>query len=202
MCIVNLNVVKLGEIASISSGLVTKRKQAMNNDEIKKQYRVLTLKSFEQNGWLNSREIDVFDSGEVLDEKYLSRKGDVIVRLSNPNTAIAIDEENVGILITSLFAIIRLDTQEVLPKYLSIFLNSDLMKKIYAKSSVGSAIQIIKTSILKNVEVLLKSIEKQKQIVKINELITRERVLLEALLDEKIKYHHAVLSRIINNSSD
>jgi len=174
----------------------------MNNDEIKKQYRVLTLKSFEQNGWLNSREIDVFDSGEVLDEKYLSRKGDVIVRLSNPNTAIAIDEENVGILITSLFAIIRLDTQEVLPKYLSIFLNSDLMKKIYAKSSVGSAIQIIKTSILKNVEVLLKSIEKQKQIVKINELITRERVLLEALLDEKIKYHHAVLSRIINNSSD
>jgi len=199
MSVVKLKVLKLGDIASISSGLVAKRKQAMNANEIRMQYSLLTLKSIEQGGWLNINELEDFNSNEVLDEKYLTQEGDVIVRLSNPNTAISINKENVGILIPSLFAVIRIDTKEVLPEYLSIFLNSEYMKKIYVKSSVGSAIQIIKTSMLKDIEVSVKSIETQVQIIEINNLITREQVLLENLLVEKIKYNNAILSKLMND---
>lgn len=192
-----LEKIKLSHIASIGSGLVVKRKQALNDTQIVKQYRMLTLKSFQQSGWLNIDELEDFQSNEELDKKYLTQKGDVIVRLSNPNTAIAISKNDTGILIPSLFAIIRLESHEVLADYLSIFLNSDYMKRIYTKRSVGSTIQIIKTSMLKDVGIELKSIENQKKVVELNTLIVKEKKLLEQLLEEKTKLHNLIINKII-----
>lgn len=188
---------KLGDFASISSGLVTKRKQAVGVSEIINEYQVLTLKSFEQGGWLNTKELEVFKSNEDLDKKYLTKLGDVIVRLSSPYTAIVIDEKNIGLLIPSLFVAIRLRNDKVLPGYLSIYLNSEHMKRINAKSSIGSAIQVIKTSILKDSKIFIREIDEQRKIIELNSLIIKERVLLEQLTEEKAKYHNAILNKII-----
>lgn len=197
ICIVKSKEVKLDTIATISSGLVIKRKQAMNESEVLGHYPMLTLKSFEQNGWLNKNELEEFTSNEIIDEKYLTQKGDVIVRLSSPNTAIAIDENSAGILIPSLFTIIRIHSKEILPEYLSILLNSEYMKKIYLKSLVGSAIQVIKTGTLKDINIELKSFKIQEKVVELNQLIRREKMLLEQLLEEKIKYHNAIINKMI-----
>ncbi len=193
----NSNEIKLGTIASISTGLVVKRKQAGTENEAVGQYPMLTLKSFEQGGWLNKRDLEVFFSSEALDAKYLTQKGDVVVRLSSPNTAVSISEEDAGILIPSLFVIIRLETDKILAEYLSIFLNSDYMKKIYTKDLVGSAIQIIKTSMLKDIDLKLKTLDMQEKIIKLNKQMLKERFLLEELLEEKTKYHNAIINKII-----
>ncbi len=199
MATVSQSVLKLGEIASISSGLVVKRKQAIDSNEVVNEYRMLTLKSFEQAGWLNTNEFEVFESNEELDEKYLTKLGDVIVRLSSPYTAVVIDEENIGVLIPSLFVVIRMAIDNVLPGYLSIFLNSEIVKKIYAKCSIGSTIQVIKTSMLKDTTVIIKNTEEQRKIIELNSLILKERILLERLREEKTKYHNAILTNIFQN---
>lgn len=188
--------IKLGDIATIGTGLVVKRKQAMDSSEVVKEYQMLTLKSFEQGGWLNTNELEVFKSNEELDEKYITKTGDVIVRLSSPNTAIAVNNEISGLLVPSLFAIVRVEAEYIDPEYLSVYLNSDSMKRIYARSSVGTAIQIIKTSMLKELVIPIQTLEKQKQIVEINKLAVRERLLLERLLDEKIKYHNMIMNKV------
>ncbi len=188
---------KIGDIASITTGLVVKRKQAELPEEAKKKYKMLTLKSFEQDGWLNVEELEDFESNEILDDKYLTQEGDVIVRLSYPNTAIVIDKDNVGLLIPSLFTVIRLETDILIPEYLSIYLNSDKMKRYYSKRLIGSAIQIIKTSILRNVIVRFPDINQQKKVVEINKLILKEKKLLSKLVEEKAKYHKAIINKML-----
>ncbi len=183
--------------ASISTGLVVKRKQAMNLIEVDKRYQMLTLKSFESSGWLNHHELEVFESNEVLNEKYLTQKGDVVVRLSYPNTAIAISENDVGLLIPSLFAVIRLNSDEILPEYLSVYLNSEHMKKEYSKSLIGSAVQIIKTSLLKEVEIKIPELDRQCKIVEINRLMMREKILLQDLIKEKTKMYNMIMNEMI-----
>lgn len=189
--------VKLGNIASISTGLVVRRKQANKTQKVVKTYKILTLKSFEVGGWLNVDELEVFHSTEDLDDKYLTREGDVIVRLSNPNTAITIDSVNEGYVVPSLFVVIRLETQELLAGYLGILLNSESTKKLYAKSSVGSTIQTIKTSFFKDVVINIKSKVSQIQAIEINELIEQECMLLEKLIEQKKLYHKGIIQEFM-----
>lgn len=158
---------------------------------------MLTLKSFEQDGWLNVEELEEFESNEMLDDKYLTQEGDVIVRLSYPNTAIVIDKDHIGLLIPSLFTVIRLETDILIPEYLSIYLNSDKMKRYYAKRLIGSAIQIIKTSMLRDVVVMFPDINQQKKVVEINKLILKEKKLLSQLIEEKNKYHKAIINKMM-----
>lgn len=192
----NIKKVKLCNLATISSGLVVKRKQAFNEGAVLKRYRMLTLKSFEQRGLLNKNEFEDFESNEILNNKYLTKKGDVIIRLSYPYTAITISDNEEGILIPSLFAIVRLNNDIILPGYLSIFLNSEHMKKLYSKSSIGSKIQIIKTSMLKEIDVKIHNIERQQKIVEFNKLALREIKLLEQLYIEKAKLHNVSINKM------
>ncbi|WP_010680933.1 restriction endonuclease subunit S [Acetivibrio cellulolyticus] len=200
--IVVLETKKLGDIAKINTGLVVKRKQAALRENVFKDYKMLTLKSFEQDGWLNINELDCFESNEELDEKYLTQQGDVIVRLSYPNTSIAINENNEGLLIPSLFAIIRLSDVILLPDYLSIYLNSDLMKEFFGRSVIGSAIQIINNSLLKEIVVKFPKIEKQKKIIEFNKFMLREKELMTSLIDEKTKYNKAIIGKLITGGSN
>lgn len=189
---------KLGNMALITTGLVVSRKQAMNDKDVVKNYKMLTLKSFEQDGWINTNELEIFKSYEDLDDKYLTQLGDVIVRLSNPYTAVTISESDEGIVIPSLFAIIRLEKEYILPEYLSIVMNSEVVRKIYTRSSVGSTIQTIKTSVLKDLQILVKPIAIQQKINEVYRLIVKERILLEQLLKQKDLYNKQIIQELLN----
>lgn len=189
--------IKISDIGSITTGLVVKRKEAESPVHTVKSYKMLTLKSFEPDGWLNTEELEVFQSAVELDDKYLTRKGDVIIRLSYPHTAIVIGKEQEGYLIPSLFVIVRLDIDYLNPEYLSIYLNSENMKRFYAKRAIGSAIQIIKTSMLKEIIVSFPEMEKQKKIVEFNRLIIKEKILLTRLMEEKTKYNKEIINSLI-----
>ena len=102
----NTETLKLDDIATISTGVVVSRKKADFSPV--KTYKMLTLKSFEESGWINKKELDKFDSSEVLSEQYLTQNGDVVIRLSSPNTTIYIEQEESGLVITSLFAVISI----------------------------------------------------------------------------------------------
>ena len=85
---------KLGEIASVRSGLVLSRKLARENPA--QRYRLLNLRSITPEGYIDMNETDVFDAKETLPGEYLSQVGDIVIRLSAPYTAVLIDEEYEG----------------------------------------------------------------------------------------------------------
>lgn len=192
-----IKIVKLGDISSITTGQVIKRKEARPGDVDAIQYRILTLKSFDEDGFLVKEELDSFKASEEIESKYITSKGDIVVRLSMPFTSITIDEESEGILIPSLFVAIRVNCNDILPSYLSLYLNSNKMKKQYIKEARGSAIQILKTSAFKEFEIMIPDMSIQEQAVTLNELLMREKRLLQLLIKENNKRNQIILENMI-----
>lgn len=192
-----IKIVKLGDISSITTGQVIKRKEARPGDVDAIQYRILTLKSFDEDGFLVKEEIDSFKASEEIESKYITSKGDIVVRLSMPFTTITIDKESEGILIPSLFVAIRVNCNDILPSYLSLYLNSNKMKKQYIKEARGSAIQILKTSAFKEFEIMIPDMSIQEQAVTLNELLMREKRLLQLLIKENNKRNQIILENMI-----
>lgn len=192
-----IKTVKLGDISSITTGQVIKRKEARPGDVDAIQYRILTLKSFDEDGFLVKEELDTFKAFEEIESKYITSKGDIVVRLSMPFTTITIDKESEGILIPSLFVVIRINCNDILPSYLSLYLNSNKMKKQYIREARGSAIQILKTSAFKEFEIMIPDMSIQEQAVTLNELLMREKRLLQLLIKENNKRNQIILENMI-----
>ncbi len=185
---------KLSNIAEVSSGLVLARKKSPTNEGF--TYELLTLKSFNENGYIEDEFLDDFISKEEIKEQYLTKEGDIVVRLSTPNTAVYIAKEQEGIVIPSLFVIIRNDSNSVLQQFLQIYLNSEKCKRQLAADTIGSVLSIVKTSSFKEIDIPSYTIEEQKNIIDLNELIVNEKLLLNKLVSEKEKYHKAIISKI------
>ena len=188
---------KLINISEMQTGLVLVRKRADAKDQDTHKYRILTLKSFESQGWINEGETDMFFSKEKLENKYLTNKGDIIIRLTIPYTAICINESQEGLVIPSNFAIIRLIGQNFIPEFVALFLNSEIIEKQFFKSSISTTIPLIKITHLRNVDVPEKTLDIQKKIVELNQLQVKEKRLLSRLMEEKGKLAKASINKII-----
>ncbi len=187
----------LKNISGVQTGLVLVRKKAQNTDENKYIYSRLTLKSFEPQGWLNERELDVFLSKEKLENKYITKKGDIILRLTAPYTAICINDNQEGLVIPSNFAIIRLKEQKFIPEFISLFLNTEIIEKNFIKLAISTTIPLIKTTHIKDIDVPEKSYNIQRNLVELNQLYVKEKILLSKLVNEKERLVKASINKII-----
>ena len=105
---------KLGELATVRSGLVLSRKQAHKGAPIKMRYPLLSFRAIHPNGYIDMEQLDGFDAAEQLSPEYLTQIGDVIIRLTSPYTAVLIDEASAGMVVSSNFVIIRVDRSRLL----------------------------------------------------------------------------------------
>ena len=176
---------KLNEVAATKSGLVLNRKKASLQSNIKRNYSVVSLKSFNPNGIYDYNESEIFIAEEELKEDYIARKGDVLVRLKEPINAIYIDENYEDLIISSLMAVIRVDENKVSPQYLTYYINSDIAQKQLLQDVTQTAVKMVKISDIQNLDINIPSIEKQKLIVETMNTFNKEEVLLNKLIAEK-----------------
>lgn len=184
---------KLGNIATVRSGLVLSRKQAWEPSDIR--YPLLNLRSINPGGYVEEDQLDVFDAAEYLSPEYLSQIGDVIVRLTAPYTAILIDKVTAGMVISSNFVIIRADRRELLPEYLFWLINTPKVKRSIYENTSSNMLGAVKAKFFSDFEVPLLSIDKQQQIAAMNELALKETKLLRKLADEKECYYGLLIDR-------
>ena len=184
---------KLGNIATVRSGLVLSRKQAREPSDIR--YPLLNLRSINPGGYIEADQLDVFDAAEYLSPEYLSQVGDVIVRLTAPYTAILIDKVTAGMVISSNFVIIRADRRELLPEYLFWLINTPKVKRSIYENTSSNMLGAIKAKYFSDFEVPFLPIAKQQQIAAINELALKEAKLLRQLADEKECYYSLLIDR-------
>lgn len=192
---------KLKDISNLRTGLVTARKKASAVDEETFSYRAVTLKSFNRNGCLSVKYLDDFTAKEKINKNYLTQYNDILVRLREPNVAVLIDEDNIDLLIPSLVATIRVDSNNVDSKFLTYYLNSTTAKRALNSSITGTAISMIKTKELEDLQINLPSLEEQKKIVEFLDLTNKEIDLLEELKKEKEKYYSEVFNNILKNGA-
>lgn len=190
----------LKEIANIRTGLVLSRKKAALSDEVKVQYKQITLKSFSTSIKLQKEYFDDFDSVEKVDSTYISRAGDILVRLREPNVAVHIDEESAGLVIPSLMSIVRVDDDRVNSEFLAYYLNSTTIKRALKDKIKGTTIPMIKTKDLEDLDVILPPLEEQKRVVEFLKLSQREAELLDELRKQKEQFGQAILDTIITRN--
>lgn len=187
---------KLGEIASVRSGLVLSRKLARENPV--QRYRLLNLRSITPEGYIDMNETDVFDAKETLPDEYLSQVGDIVIRLSAPYTAVLIDAESEGMVISSNFAIVKTDSKTLLPEYLYWLLNTPEVKHRMFESSSSNMLGAVKPKFFADYEITPLPIPEQQKIAAINALAKAESKLLRQLANAKEQYYEAILRNTFN----
>jgi len=190
---------RLKDVSTIRTGLVTARKKATAVDSEIISYKAVTLKSFNSNGSLIVGNLDTFLSKEKIKETYLTQPNDVLIRLREPNIALNISEKNSALVIPSFVASVRVDETKMDSKFLTYYLNSTTAKRALKAHITGTAINMIKTKELEDLEIQLPSLEEQKKIVEFLDLTSKEINLLEELKNQKEKYYQEVFNNILNN---
>lgn len=188
---------KLGNIADIGMGLVISRKKVPIESESNKEYTSITLKSVDEFGIIDKNLVDKFNSSTEIEESYLSKKGDVIIKLAAPYTAVAIDKLNEGLVVPSHFAKINLNTNEIKPEFLALYLNSNEGKKQIRKNIGKSATPSITVKDIKNIIIKSYDIGLQDKVVLINKLYIKENKLINELIKEKEKLNTSIIDDLL-----
>ena len=177
----------LGELASVRSGLVLARKES--REPTPYCYNLLTLRSIHPDGSIAQEDLSVFHASEPLKAEYLTQPGDIIVRLTTPYTAILIDSTTTGLIVSSNFMIIRMESNALLPDYLFWLLNTPAVKRRIYTSTTSNVLSAVKASFFTQFQFHVPPISQQERIGQIHKLARRETALLHQLAEEKEKYY-------------
>lgn len=185
---------KLNTIATVKTGLVLSRKESKGTSACF-EYRQLNLKAITDNAEINVFEVIPFYASEELTSNYLTQVGDVIVKTSEPYTAVYITEDYSGFVIPSHFVIVRADITKVIPQYIAWYLNKDRIKKAFSMSCAGMLKQIKPTTIAET-EINLPSLERQRQVVELYDISHKEIYLLKKHLRLKEIYYKSLINKV------
>lgn len=184
---------KLQELASVRSGLVLARKQSREPTDCR--YPLINLRCIRPEGIINLNESDIYEAKEPLKEEYLSRRGDIVVRLTAPYTAVLIDDLTSGMVISSNFVVIRINDKQLMPEYLFWLLNTTKVKRKIYENTTSNMLGAVKAKFLMDFELTLFSAESQKKIAQLNLLARKESQLLKELAEEKEKLYSCLLNQ-------
>ena len=180
--------IKLNDIAEIKTGLVLNRKKADMSKASKLYYSVVSLKSFNENALYDNAFADEFISNEQIKEDYQVKKGEILLRLREPNFAVYIDKEYENLIYPSLMVRVKIQDTRFDPHFIAHYLNSNTVKKALSTELSGTTIPMIKVADVNEIQIPLISIDKQKKIVEYLKLAHQESELLQNLINEKQKY--------------
>ena len=170
--------VKLEDIGDVFSGVQITRYVDINSNE----YPVIKNKFKKENILDYSME----NISENINEKYFSKKGDIIISLSQPYTISLLHQE--GFIIPMYFAILRVN-KKYDSSYIYHYLRSEIFHKKIHTLSEGGNLKIIKIEYLKNIEIETVDLEIQKKYGKFLNLIDKKSKLLDnkKQINEKLK---------------
>lgn len=115
-------------------------------------------------GFIKDEDI-VYNNYKVkCDEKRITKEKDIIIKVTPPFAAALVDKGHEGLLVSSFCMILNELPNEILPEFLTAYLNSEKGVAQVTSHMSGSTIATISVASLKNINIPVPSLEKQKQI--------------------------------------
>ena len=193
--------INIGDISDIKTGLVLNRKKADKNVDEKFRYKVVSLKSFNENALFDGSFADEFISNEQISDEYKVSRGDVLLRLREPNFAVYIDKDYDDLIYTSLMVRIRVKSDQFDPHFVAHYLNSSAVKRALAPDVSGTAIAMIGVASINNLKMPLVNLQTQNKIVKYLNLARQESEILQNLAAQKQRYHKSIFENLIKEEN-
>ena len=150
-----------------------------------------------KNKFTDSYSLDYYyeNISNSINEKYYSKKGDIIISLSQPNTVSIIHED--GFIIPMYFAVIRVNEMYD-PSFIYHLISSkDFHKKLHIFCE-GGALRVIKVAALKSIKLNIPNLEKQKQYGEFFNLIDKKNMLIDLKKDYNDKIKEYLIQTQIN----
>ncbi|TRZ41666.1 restriction endonuclease subunit S [Robertkochia solimangrovi] len=137
-------------------------------------------------------------SKDEITSSQLLNTGDILfLGKGNTNKAFVYKKPEAAVAV-SLFFIIQVKGNSVLPGYLAWYLNSYQGQAALERIKSGGLVGNIRKSDLEDLVIPVPGIEIQNQIININNLFLKEKELLAKLELKKTQYIESVLNRLIN----
>lgn len=188
----------LNELASVRSGLVLSRKKSKGGEG--ELYALLTLRSVKEEGELDMSAVDMYVSASVLPGVYQTSVGDVVVRLTWPYSAVLIDEQSSGMLVSSHFVIIRPDREKLDSGYLHWVLNRQSTRRRIYENTSANMLNAVRPQFFSELQISLLPMAEQKKIAELQLLTRRERILQEMLMQERSNLAKVLTEKIYNKT--
>lgn len=169
---------ELKHIANIQTGVFAK-------PVAKGDIAYLQPKYFDELGKLTTNlEPDLNSVG--ISEKHILKQGDVIFAAKgSKNFAARFELEGMSAAASTSFFVIRIFEENILPEYLTWYLNHQTTMKYLKSFAKETSIASISKDILNDLEIIIPSLEKQQLIFKIDDLRSTERQIAMKLLSLK-----------------
>lgn len=164
----------LKHITSIQTGVFAKPIQ-------KGEVVYLQAKHFDESGELAETLYPDLDLDSKI-KKHLLKKGDVLFAAKgSKNFAAWYENDEMPAVASTSFFVIRLNEKNVLPGYLTWFLNHSATQALLKGYARGTSIASISKAVLSELEIPVPSIQKQELILRIFKLRNRERNLKQQI---------------------
>lgn len=175
---------KLSKVVKFYSGLIISRERALKYTKVR--YNVINYKCITNTGCIDTNKLDILDLNANINEKFIAKENDVILKLVYPFKAILIKEKEKGTLITSNFCKI-VCSDRILPEYLVACLNSEKIDRILKIESKNQIINQISIKDLEKIEIEMYDIEKQKIIANLYNDYLKRIQLTTTILEREQK---------------
>lgn len=135
---------------------------------------------------------------EAVKEHHLARKGDLVFRSRGhiATAAVLLEDPGKAVVAAPLLRIRVTKPEEVLPEYLSWYINQRDAQIFLTSRAKGTVQKMISKQTVEELEVALPNLENQKQIVELAMLAAREESLLQKLADKRNQYLSEILMKV------
>ena len=179
---------KLEDIASITTGIYEKSQP--NGDTL-----YLQGKHFDESG--DSREdLIVFQELQADQRlsKHLLKDGDILLIAKGESNRACLYQQDIGQAVaSSTFFVIRLTEERLLPVFLQWYFNTEYMQELLSGLSKGSQISSLSKKVLSEIEIPIPPLKTQKQILEIQGLWDKEKLITVELLNLKDSMYQKLL---------
>ena len=192
---------KIGNASKINvySGQIISRVEAKDEvrDNVLEERKVLIPKAI-SNGRVNHSDLGIVKLKKSVDAERITKKGDVVLKLSTPYDAAYIEEDDEGLVVPSFCCIIRIGKEaKINPEFLVAYLNTSYARELLKAKVAGSTMPMIKISDVKDFEVPDISITKQQTLGEAYSLSCHKQSVLKDLLLNEQKIIENVLMNTV-----
>lgn len=182
---------KLKEIGKLSAGQVISRVEAKTEDVVG-QVKILVPKAI-KNGTVSHAELAEINLRSMPEENKFTKKGDIVVKLSQPYGAAYISEKDEGILLTSFCLVLRNLKDGINPEYMVTVLNSEMYRRQALETTSGATIPILTKGKIEKMDLNIVEGKQQERIVNFNKMILRKQGIFDEIIRlEKLKLENLI----------
>ena len=192
--------IRIQDIVTLKTGAVLSRLQKTETGGY--LYRALSLRNIDDDiGAIDSKACVPIRLTERISDEFLTQRGDILLRLSAPYTAVyVVDDSDIGLLVPSHFAIIHAVGVDF--KFLYAMLDSDeIRKQLFVEGSSSTTLATISIKSISECKIPRISLQQQELIGQYHLEAKRELRLLRRLWEEKRKLsrmRYATITRKID----